>query len=97
MRTLELTVINPSGLHARPASLFVETAARFASRITIENLDRAGRPVDAKSILMLLTAGVQRGHRIRLSADGPDEEEALAALRDLVEAGLGEGSAVESS
>ncbi len=95
MRTLELTVVNPSGLHARPASLFAEAAARFASRVTVENLDRGSRPVDAKSILMLLTAGVQRGHRIRLSADGPDEEEALAALRELVEAGLGEGSAVE--
>jgi len=97
MRTLDLTVVNPSGLHARPASLFVEAAARFNSRITVENLDREGRPVDAKSILMLLTAGVQRGHRIRLSADGPDEEEALAALRELVEGGLGEGSAVGPS
>lgn len=97
MRTLELTVVNPSGLHARPASLFVEAAARFSSRITVENLDRGSRPVDAKSILMLLTAGVQRGHRIRLSAAGPDEEEALAALRELVEGGLGEGSTVEPS
>ena len=91
MRTLELSIVNQSGLHARPANLFVEAAARFASRITVENLDRAGRPVDAKSILMLLTAGIQRGHRIRLTADGTDEAEALACLGELVEAGLGEG------
>ncbi len=91
MRTLELTVENPSGLHARPASLFVESAARYAARITIENLDRGSRPVDAKSILMLLTAGVQRGHRIRLTADGADEAEALVGLGELVAAGLGEG------
>ncbi len=91
MRTLELAVTNKSGLHARPANLFVESAARFSSRITVENLDRASRPVDAKSILMLLTAGVQSGHRIRLTADGADEEAALADLGALVEAGLGEG------
>jgi len=91
MRTLELAIVNRSGLHARPALLFVEEAARFTSRITVENLDRAGRPVDAKSILMLLTAGVQRGHRIRVIADGADEGEALARLGELVQGGLGEG------
>jgi phosphotransferase system HPr (HPr) family protein len=88
---VELAVVNRSGLHARPASLLVETAAGFRSRITVENLDRGGRPVDAKSILLLLTAGVQRGHRIRLSADGEDENEAIEALSDLIRTGLGEG------
>jgi phosphotransferase system HPr (HPr) family protein len=93
MRSVELVVANPSGLHARPATLFTEAAARFAARITIENLDRAKGPVDAKSILMLLTAGVSRDQRIRLAADGPDEEDALAALTALVESGLGEAAA----
>ena len=93
MRSVELVVANPSGLHARPATLFIETAARFAARITIENLDRAKGPVDAKSILMLLTAGVSRDQRVRLTADGPDEEDALAALTALVESGLGEAAA----
>jgi phosphotransferase system HPr (HPr) family protein len=88
--SIELTVANPSGLHARPATLFVETAAGFQSRITVENLDRGSRAVDAKSILFLLTIGVLRGHRIRLTADGSDADEALAALRELVESGLGE-------
>lgn len=91
MRTTDITVRNRSGLHARPANIFVESAAGFASRITVENLDRGSRQVDAKSILMLLTAGVQCGHRIRLTADGPDEVEAIAALEALVESGLGEG------
>lgn len=93
MRTLELTVANRSGLHARPAAAFVEAAAGYASRITLENLDRGGRPVDAKSMIMILTAGVQRGHRIRLTADGADEAEAIAGLGELVAAGLGEGVA----
>jgi phosphocarrier protein FPr len=92
MRTLELTIVNRSGLHARPANLFMESAARFTARITVENLDRVSRPVDAKSILMLLTAGVQCGNRIRLTADGADEEAALASLGALIEAGLGEGA-----
>lgn len=90
MQSSELVVRNPSGLHARPAALFVEAASRFDARITVENLDRGSRTVDAKSILLLLTAGVQRGHRIRIAADGPDEVEALRTLEELVEAGLGE-------
>jgi phosphocarrier protein FPr len=93
MRSAEVTVRNPTGLHARPATVFVETAGRFASSITVENLDRGSPAVDAKSILFVLTAGVQQGHRIRLSADGPDEEEALGALAAAVASGLGEASA----
>lgn len=90
MQTAELTIRNPSGLHARPAALFVRTAARYSSKISVENLDRGGPPVDAKSVLLVLTAGVQRGHRIRLTAEGPDEEAAIAGLTELVESGLGE-------
>ena len=91
MRAIELQVVNKSGLHARPANLLVETAGRFKSRITVENLDRGSRPVDAKSILMLLTAGVQQGHRIRLTADGEDEDQAIETLSELIRSGLGEG------
>lgn len=87
-----MTVTNPSGLHARPATLFVEAATRFRSRITVENIDRGKRPVDAKSILMLLTAGVTSGQRIRLTAEGDDAEMALAELTRLVESGLGEAA-----
>jgi phosphotransferase system HPr (HPr) family protein len=90
MQTVELTLANPSGLHARPAALFVRTAAGFASKVTIEDLDRGSKPVDAKSILMVLAAGIQRGHRVRLTAEGPDEVEAIAALETAVKSGLGE-------
>jgi len=93
MRSVELVVSNPSGLHARPAALFTQAAARFGARITVENLDRGKGPVDAKSILFLLTAGVSRDHRIRLTADGPDEDDAVDALVVLIEAGLGEETA----
>jgi phosphocarrier protein HPr len=90
MRSVELVIGNPSGLHARPATLFTDAAARFASTITVENLSRGKGPVDAKSTLMLLTAGVSADHRIRLVADGPDEIAAIDALVDLVTSGLGE-------
>ena len=90
---LEATVevLNPSGLHARPAAAFVKAACGFASSITVSNLTRdAGRSASAKSILGVLALGVSRGHRVRLVADGPDADEALAAMTRLIEAGIGE-------
>ncbi len=90
MKSVELVLRNASGLHARPAALFVQVAGQFASRVTVENLDRGKKAVDAKSILMVLTAGVQRGHRIRVNADGPDETVAIIAIEEAVRAGLGE-------
>lgn len=93
MRSIELLMRNPSGLHARPATLFTEAAARFASRVTVENITRGKGPVDAKSMLLLLTAGVSQDHRIRLVTDGPDEDAAIDALVGLVESGLGEPAA----
>jgi len=93
VRALELVIVNASGLHARPATLFTEAAARFESTITVENLTTGKGPVDAKSILMLLTAGVSRDHRIRIVATGPDEDAAVDALAGLVQGGLGESAA----
>jgi phosphocarrier protein FPr len=90
MPSIDLVVRNPSGLHARPASLFAEAAGRFTSRITVQNLGRGGQAVDAKSVLFVLTVGVQAGHRIRLTADGDDEAAALETMRAMVDAGLGE-------
>jgi phosphotransferase system HPr (HPr) family protein len=93
MKSVEVVVRNPSGLHARPATLFTQAAAGFESRITVENLDRGKGPVDAKSLLLLLTTGVSRDHRVRLTADGADEEAAIETLVDLIDSGLGEAAA----
>ncbi len=90
MRAVEIVMRNPSGLHARPAALFTEAAAAFAAKVTVENLTRGKGPVDAKSMLMLLTVGVSKDHRIRLVADGVDEDAAIDSLVGLVESGLGE-------
>jgi phosphotransferase system HPr (HPr) family protein len=88
-RTLEIR--NPSGLHARPAATFVKTAAGFRADVRLANLDRdPQRLVSAKSVLGVLGAGVSRGHRIRLIADGEDADAALDSLESLVASGLGE-------
>lgn len=97
MQSVEVVITNPSGLHARPAALFTRAAGRFGARITVENLDRGSGPVDAKSILLLLTAGVSHGHRIRITADGPDETEAIETLLEMLREGLGEGPAASAS
>jgi phosphotransferase system HPr (HPr) family protein len=88
--TVRLTVRNPSGLHARPAALFVRTAGRFRSKITVSDGAGGRGPVDAKSILSVLTLGVSSGTEIEVAADGEDADAAIAAIREAVEAGLGE-------
>jgi phosphotransferase system HPr (HPr) family protein len=87
---LRLTIRNPSGLHARPAALFVRSAGSFSSSIRVTNKTRGTGPADAKSILAVLGLGVSHGHEIELDADGDDANAALTALRGLVETGLGE-------
>ena len=90
MRSTERTVLNPSGLHARPAAMFVRTAAGFRSKVTLENLERGTAAVDAKSILMVMGAGVSKGHRIRVTADGADEDDAITTIEAFIDGGMGE-------
>ena len=77
MADRQLTILDPAGLHARPAARFVQVASRFASRIVLRY---AGREADAKSLIALLGLTVRPTSRISLVADGPDAEAALAAL-----------------
>ncbi len=84
MKTLEITVTDPVGLHARPAALFVKTCNRFAASIRIRNASEQGKWVNAKSILSLLTAGVKQNDRIEIEASGDDEDAALTGLQSLV-------------
>jgi phosphocarrier protein len=74
---IRLRVIDPSGLHARPAARFVQAASRFSSRIVIRE---DGREADAKSLIALLGLTIRPSSEITLAADGPDADEALAAL-----------------
>jgi phosphocarrier protein len=77
MAELHLTVLDPAGLHARPAAQVVRTAGRFQSRITINVGDRTA---DVKSLIALLGLTIRPGAQITLAADGPDDDAALAAL-----------------
>ena len=82
-----MTLTNSVGLHARPASLWVQTAARFRSRITVSC---AGRVANARSILEVLQLGAGSGAVLTVNAEGDDAEAALAALAALVESRFGE-------
>ncbi len=85
----ELQIRNRLGLHARAAARFVHTAGRFRSRITA---GREGRVMDGKSILGVLLLAASQGTTVEVTIDGPDEEQAMAALAGLVEGGFGEGA-----
>jgi phosphotransferase system HPr (HPr) family protein len=77
MAEIRLLVLDPSGLHARPAARFVKAATRFSSRIVIRG---DGPEADAKSLSALLGLAIRPSSEITLSADGPDADEAVAAL-----------------
>jgi phosphotransferase system HPr (HPr) family protein len=90
MAEATIQVRNKVGLHARPASLFVQTAAKFSSRVKVKNLTTNGNFVDAKSIIMVLTLGVMKDHEVVIQTDGEDADAALAALRSLIDSDFGE-------
>ncbi|MDZ7797679.1 MAG: HPr family phosphocarrier protein [Candidatus Marinimicrobia bacterium] len=87
----QITIQNKQGLHARPATALVNTAAKFKSEIFISRDDKK---VNGKSILGLLVLAAEYGAKLNVEADGPDEEEAVKAIRELADKhfGMGEGS-----
>lgn len=92
----DIVVPNAHGLHARPATNFVDLAKAFAAAVRV----RYGtETADGKSMLSLLQLGVSGGATVHVSAEGPDADAALAALRDAIAAGLGdeEEDGVESA
>jgi len=87
MPEIVLTITHEVGLHARPASMFVQTAAKFSSDI---ELTHGETTVNGKSILAVLTLGAHKGAEIKVTAEGEDAAEALAALEELVLNNFGE-------
>ena len=82
-----LTVVNPSGLHLRPAGVLSQTAMKFRCDVIIECGEKR---IVAKSVLNVMAAGIKCGTEITLICDGEDENEALATITKAIEDGLGE-------
>ena len=78
---------NQYGIHARPAALFVKTAAKFDVDITVE---KDGNKVSGKSIMGLMTLEASHGCKLKVTAEGPDAESALDELQALFESGFDE-------
>lgn len=87
MPRTRLTIVNPLGLHARAASKFVNLAKTFQSNV---HLGRDGSDADGKSIMSVMLLAAPVGSDVTLTVSGPDEDEAFAALRDLIAKGFGE-------
>jgi phosphotransferase system HPr (HPr) family protein len=79
-------VRSETGLHARPAAAFVRMASVYEARIRLENLSMGRPAVDARSITGILSSGVEKGHFVRIVAEGPDEVQAATALGELLQA-----------
>ncbi len=88
MRTIRISIVNRLGLHARAAAKFVQTAAHYASEISV---DKAGKRVNGKSIMGLMMLAASQGTELELSASGADADAALEALAKLVADRFGEG------
>ena len=87
MLTKTLTVVNPSGLHLRPAGVLSQTAMKFKSDIIIECGEKR---IIAKSVLNVMAAGIKCGTEINLICEGEDEAAAMDAMAKAIESGLGE-------
>ena len=87
MISKEVKITNAIGLHARPATFFIQKANTYKSSIWVEKDDRK---VNAKSLLGVLSLGIAKGMTIVLVADGQDEELAISGLSDLIDTGFEE-------
>jgi phosphocarrier protein HPr len=89
MHQREVEIVNKLGLHARASAKLTQLAAKFASDVQIS---RNGRKVNAKSIMGVMMLAAGKGAKVTIEIDGPDEEEAMAALVALIGDCFGEGA-----
>lgn len=85
MQEFKYTIKDELGIHARPAGLLVKLAAQYKSAITV---DTGVKKADAKKIMAVMGAGAKKGTTVTCSADGPDEADAIAALKKFFEENL---------
>jgi phosphocarrier protein len=89
MNEVTVTIVNPAGMHARPASEFVRVAGAFACDIRVE---KDGLDVNGKSIMGVLMLAAEQGSDLVIRAAGDDAPEALEALAQLVRDGFGDAA-----
>jgi phosphocarrier protein len=87
MHRAEATIVNKLGLHARPSAKITQAASQFRAEVW---MTKAGRRINAKSIMGVMMLAASKGTNITIEADGPDEVEAVDALRALIAAGFDE-------
>ena len=80
MVSKQVTIVSSTGLHARPASQFVQVAKGFQCAVTIKDVEKGSSPINAKSIMMILAAGLGTGSKVEIACDDADEQDALNAL-----------------
>jgi len=87
MITRDFLILNRLGIHARPATLFTKTANQYKSTIRVE---KDGLEVNGKSIMGIMMLAAAKGNTIRIQADGDDEDDAIQALKELIQNKFGE-------
>ncbi len=85
--SIQVTIVNKLGLHARPAMTFVDLASTFQSEVTVR---RADQEVDGKSIMHMMMLAATKGTELTVTAVGPDAQKACEALKKLVDGGFDE-------
>ena len=88
MTELEIVITNATGLHARPAAQFVQSAASFKCTVKIAANNKVA---DGKSILAVMGMGIGKNTKLTIMADGEDEDQCVARLKELIESNFGEG------
>lgn len=84
------TLRNPHGLHARPGAVLVKTVKQWQAEIYVENLDTCSAVVDARNLMRVVSLGAKQGHRLHFMVSGSQSREALQAIGEAFESGLGE-------
>ncbi len=87
MQRVEATVVNKLGVHARPSAKITQLASKFKCEVWME---KGSRRINAKSIMGVMMLAAAKGSTIVIEVDGPDENEAAAALQELIASGFGE-------
>ncbi|BAC44072.1 HPr family phosphocarrier protein [Malacoplasma penetrans] len=82
MKSINVTIIDPIGIHARPASMISSTAAKFQSSVTFKNGEKSA---NAKSVINLMALSAKQGNSIEIAVDGADEDAAIEAIKKVME------------